>query len=65
VKELIDAGKVQHFGLSEAPMKVIRRTHAIQPETALHSEYSLWWRNPQENVLPTCEELGIGFVPYI
>lgn len=64
VKELIEAGKVKHFGLSEAPAEVIRRAHAIQPVTALQSEYSLWWRTPEEDVLPTCEELGIGFVPY-
>jgi aryl-alcohol dehydrogenase-like predicted oxidoreductase len=64
VKELIEAGKVKHFGLSEAPTEIIRRAHAIQPVTALQSEYSLWWRTPEEDVLPTCEELGIGFVPY-
>ncbi|GHO47172.1 aldo/keto reductase [Ktedonospora formicarum] len=64
VKELIDAGKVKHFGLSEAPAEIIRRAHAVQPVTALQSEYSLWWRAPEEDVLPTCEELGIGFVPY-
>jgi aryl-alcohol dehydrogenase-like predicted oxidoreductase len=64
VKELIEAGKVKHFGLSEAPVEIIRRAHAIQPVTALQSEYSLWWRTPEEGVLPTCEELGIGFVPY-
>jgi aryl-alcohol dehydrogenase-like predicted oxidoreductase len=64
VKELIEAGKVKHFGLSEAPTEIIRRAHAVQPVTALQSEYSLWWRTPEEDVLPTCEELGIGFVPY-
>src|SRR3984893_4404138 len=64
VKELIDAGKVKHFGLSEAPAEIIKRAHAIQPVTALQSEYSLWWRTPEEDVLPTCEELGVGFVPY-
>jgi aryl-alcohol dehydrogenase-like predicted oxidoreductase len=64
VKELIEEGKVKHFGLSEAPAEIIRRAHAIQPVTAVQSEYSLWWRTPEEDVLPTCEELGIGFVPY-
>src|SRR5437667_6045158 len=64
VKELIEEGKVKHFGLSEAPAETIRRAHAIQPVTALQSEYSLWWRTPEKDVLPTCEELGIGFVPY-
>jgi aryl-alcohol dehydrogenase-like predicted oxidoreductase len=64
VKELIQAGKVKHFGLSEAPAEIIRRAHAVQPVTALQSEYSLWWRAPEEDVLPICEELGIGFVPY-
>lgn len=64
VKELIEAGKVKHFGLSEAPAEMIRRAHAVQPVTALQSEYSLWWRTPEQDVLPTCEELGIGFVPY-
>jgi len=64
VKELIEAGKVKHFGLSEAPAEIIRRAHAVQPVTAIQSEYSLWWRTPEEEVLPTCEELGIGFVPY-
>ncbi len=64
VKELIAAGKVKHFGLSEAPAEIIRRAHAVQPVTAVQSEYSLWWRTPEEDVLPTCEELGIGFVPY-
>ena len=64
VKELIRAGKVKHFGLSEAGVKTIRRAHAIQPVTALQSEYSLWWRKPEEELLPTLEELGIGFVPF-
>src|SRR5437879_10413553 len=64
VKELIHAGKVKHFGLSEAGVKTIRRAHAVQPLTALQSEYSLWWRKPEQEVIPTLEELGIGFVPY-
>ena len=64
VKELIRAGKVRHFGLSEAGVKTIRRAHAVQPVAALQSEYSLWWRKPEEEVLPTLEELGIGFVPF-
>jgi aryl-alcohol dehydrogenase-like predicted oxidoreductase len=64
VKELIDAGKVRHFGLSEAGAKTIRRAHAVQPVAALQSEYSLWWREPEEEILPTLEELGIGFVPF-
>lgn len=64
VKELIQAGKVKHFGMSEAGAKTIRRAHAIQPLTALQSEYSLWWRRPEEEILSTLEELGIGFVPY-
>jgi len=64
VKDLIQAGKVKHFGLSEASAETIRRAHAVQPVTAVQSEYSLWWRNVEEAVLPTCEELGIGFVPY-
>ena len=64
VKDLIQQGKVKHFGLSEAAAKTIRRAHAVQPVTAVQSEYSLWWRRPEEEVLPTCEELGIGFVPY-
>ncbi len=64
VKELIQAGKVQHFGLSEPGAQTIRRAHAVQPVTAIQNEYSLWWRRPEEEVLPTCEELGIGFVPY-
>jgi aryl-alcohol dehydrogenase-like predicted oxidoreductase len=64
VKDLIQAGKVKHFGLSEAGVRTIRRAHAVQPVTALQSEYSLWWREPEEQVLPTLEELGIGFVPF-
>jgi aryl-alcohol dehydrogenase-like predicted oxidoreductase len=64
VKELIEAGKVKHFGLSEAGVQTIRRAHAVQPVTALQSEYSLWWRKPEAEVIPTLEELGIGFVPY-
>src|ERR1041384_7613997 len=64
VKELIQAGKVKHFGLSEAGVQTIRRAHAVQPVAALQSEYSLWWRKPEEEVLPTLEELGIGFVPF-
>src|SRR5213080_5393519 len=64
VKELIQAGKVKHFGLSEAGVKTIRRAHAVQPLTALQSEYSLWWRKPEQEVIPTLQELGIGFVPY-
>jgi aryl-alcohol dehydrogenase-like predicted oxidoreductase len=64
VKELIQAGKVKHFGLSEAGAKTIRRAHAIQPLTAVQSEYSLWWRKPEQEVIPTLEELGIGLVPY-
>jgi aryl-alcohol dehydrogenase-like predicted oxidoreductase len=64
VKDLIQEGKVKHFGLSEAGAETIRRAHAVQPVTAVQSEYSLWWRAPEEEVLPTCEELGIGFVPY-
>lgn len=64
VKELIQQGKVKHFGLSEAGVQVIRRAHAVQPVTALQSEYSLWWREPEEEILPTLEELGIGFVPF-
>ncbi len=64
VKELIQAGKVRHFGLSEAGVTVIRRAHAVQPVTALQSEYSLWWREPEADILPTLEELGIGFVPF-
>jgi len=64
VKELIEAGKVKHFGLSEAGVQTIRRAHAVQPLTAVQSEYSLWTRDPEAEVLPTCEELGIGFVPW-
>jgi len=64
VKELIHAGKVRHFGLSEAGAKTIRRAHAVQPVTALQSEYSLWWRKPEAEIIPTLEELGIGMVPY-
>jgi len=64
VKELIQQGKVKHFGLSEAGVQTIRRAHAVQPVTALQSEYSLWWRKPESEVIPTLEELGIGFVPY-
>src|SRR5438046_3921677 len=64
VKELIRAGKVKHFGLPEAGVQTMRRAHAVQPLTALQSEYSLWWRKPEEEVLPTLEELGIGFVPF-
>jgi aryl-alcohol dehydrogenase-like predicted oxidoreductase len=64
VKELIQAGKVRHFGLSEAGVQTIRRAHAVQPVTALQSEYSLWWRRPEAEVIPTLEELGIGLVPY-
>jgi aryl-alcohol dehydrogenase-like predicted oxidoreductase len=64
VKYLIQQGKVKHFGLSEAGPKTIRRAHAIQPVTALQSEYSLWWRSPEEELLPTLDELGIGLVPF-
>lgn len=64
VKELIESGKVKHFGLSEAGLQTIRRAHAVQPVTALQSEYSLWWRKPEAEVIPTLEELGIGLVPY-
>jgi aryl-alcohol dehydrogenase-like predicted oxidoreductase len=64
VKDLIREGKVRHFGLSEAGVQTIRRAHAVQPVTALQSEYSLWWREPEARVLPTLEELGIGFVPF-
>src|SRR5881396_2843355 len=64
VKELLEEGKVKHFGLSEAGVQTIRRAHAVQPVTALQSEYSLWWRAPEVEVLPTLEELGIGFVPF-
>src|SRR5207342_2253262 len=62
--DLIHAGKVKHFGLSEAGVQSIRRAHAVQPVAALESEYSLWWREPEAEVLPACEELGIGFVPF-
>src|SRR5690242_6520509 len=64
VKDLINQGKVKHFGLSEAGVKTIRRAHAVQPVAALQSEYSLWWREPEAEVIPTLEELGIGFVPF-
>ncbi len=64
VKDLIKEGKVKHFGMSEAGVKTIRRAHAVQPLTALQSEYSLWWRKPEQEVIPMLEELGIGFVPY-
>jgi aryl-alcohol dehydrogenase-like predicted oxidoreductase len=64
VKDLIQEGKVRHFGLSEAGVEAIRRAHAVQPVTALQSEYSLWWREPEAAILPTLEELGIGFVPF-
>lgn len=64
VKDLIQEGKVKHFGLSEAGAKTIRRAHAVQPVTALQSEYSLWWREPEQDIIPTLEELGIGFVPF-
>src|SRR5438876_1958894 len=64
IKELIAEGKVKHFGLSEAGVKTIRRAHAVQPLTAVQSEYSLWWRRPEADLLPTLEELGIGFVPF-
>ena len=64
VKDLIQAGKVRHFGLSEAGVQTIRRAHAVQPVAALQSEYSLWWREPEAEILPTLEELGIGFVPF-
>jgi aryl-alcohol dehydrogenase-like predicted oxidoreductase len=64
VKDLIEQGKVKHFGLSEAGVQTIRRAHAVQPVTALQSEFSLWWREPEEAILPTLEELGIGFVPF-
>src|ERR1700691_5576983 len=64
VKDLIHAGKVKHFGLSEAGVQIIRRAHAVQPVTALQSEYSIWWREPEAEILPTLEQLGIGFVPF-
>jgi aryl-alcohol dehydrogenase-like predicted oxidoreductase len=64
VKDLIQEGKVQHFGLSEAGMQTLRRAHEVQPVTALQNEYSLWWRRPEAEALPTCEQLGVGFVPF-
>ena len=64
VKGLIEAGKVKHYGMSEAAATTIRRAHAVQPVTAIQSEYSLWWRRPEEDVLTACEELGVGFVPF-
>jgi aryl-alcohol dehydrogenase-like predicted oxidoreductase len=64
VKELVQEGKVKHFGLSEAGVKTVRRAHAVQPVTALQSEYSLWWKEPEAEMIPTLEELGIGFVPF-
>jgi aryl-alcohol dehydrogenase-like predicted oxidoreductase len=64
VKELIQEGKVRHFGLSEAGVRTLRRAHAVQPVAALQSEYSLWWREPEAEIIPTLEELGIGFVPF-
>ena len=64
VKDLIDEGKVQHWGMSEAGVETIRKAHAVQPLAALQNEYSLWWRKPEDEVLPTLEELGIGFVPF-
>src|SRR5204862_6041270 len=64
VQELIAQGKVKHFGMSEAGVQTIRRAHAVQPVPAVQSEYSLWWRRPEEELLPTLEELGIGFVPF-
>ena len=64
VRDLIQEGKVKHFGMSEAGMQTLRRAHAVQPVAALQNEYSFWWRTPEEEVLPTCEELGIGFVPF-
>src|SRR3954462_448660 len=64
VRDLIREGKVKHFGLSEAGVQMIRRAHAVQPVTALQSEYSLWWREPEAQIIPTLEELGIGFVPF-
>src|SRR6185312_1153612 len=64
VKDLIREGKVRHFGLSEAGLQSIRRAHAVQPVSALQNEYSLWWRAPETDALPLCEELGIGFVPF-
>jgi len=64
VKALVEAGKVKHFGISEAAASTIRRAHAVQPVTAIQSEYSLWWRRPEDEVLDTCQELGVGFVPF-
>jgi aryl-alcohol dehydrogenase-like predicted oxidoreductase len=64
VKDLIREGKVKHFGLSEAGVRTIRRAHAVQPLAALQSEYSVWWREPENEVIPTLEELGVGFVPF-
>ncbi len=64
VKDLIQQGKVKHFGMSEAGVNTIRRAHAVQPVTALQSEYSLWWRKPEKEIIPTLEELGIGLVPF-
>jgi aryl-alcohol dehydrogenase-like predicted oxidoreductase len=64
VKDLVREGKVKHFGMSEAGVKTIRRAHAVQPVAAVQSEYSLWWRKPEEELLPALEELGIGFVPF-
>src|SRR5579862_5457324 len=64
VKDLIRAGKVRHFGMSEAGIETIRRAHVVQPVTALQSEYSLWWREPEQEILPALEEMGIGFVPF-
>ena len=64
VRDLISEGKVKHFGLSEAGVESVRRAHAVQPVTALQSEYSMWWREPEKEILPACEELGIGFVPF-
>jgi aryl-alcohol dehydrogenase-like predicted oxidoreductase len=64
IKDLIRQGKVKHFGMSEAGARTIRRAHAVQQVTAVQSEYSLWWRRPEEELLPTLEELGIGFVPF-
>ncbi|MEU4419586.1 aldo/keto reductase [Actinoplanes sp. NPDC024001] len=64
VRELIEAGKVKHFGMSEAAAATVRRAHAVQPVTALQNEYSLWWRRPEAEIIPMCEELGIGLVPY-
>src|SRR6185295_19202391 len=64
IRDLIAEGKVKHFGLSEAGVRTIRRAHAVQPVAALQSEYSLWWREPEEEILPVLEELGIGFVPF-